>query len=306
MERLADPRAELRRACVPASLAPYVASASEVRTRAGERFIALPSTWFRLSASVFDDGASPGVALWLSGLHATTGAFVDRSGRESVALLTLRGAMALFDRPLGAVAQRRVPIADLIGEDAAARLATRILEGASPVDALVAWIAERVAVARVFAPSEVRVVALAEALTGASPSRAATVGDLARRLVGSRRQLERDFAAWTGVSPAAFRRVVRFQQAAREIVAGGSLASAALRAGYADQSHMTNALRTFARLTPSALARRTGRVKDALEALADGRMLFLSVDALESAEMEITTLPPACPFTRLAQARRAR
>ncbi len=71
----------------------------------------------------------------------------------------------------------------------------------------------------------------------------------------SERSLERLFHDHVGLSPKRYGRVVRFRHALRAIQDGAALSSAALVAGYYDQSHLTNEFRAIAGLAPTALLR---------------------------------------------------
>jgi AraC-like DNA-binding protein len=87
-------------------------------------------------------------------------------------------------------------------------------------------------------------VALARDRLGDDPSRAPSLGELARITGLSRYQLLRRFSACYGLPPHAWLLSRRAEHARRLIREGAPLAAAALRSGFADQSHMT---RTFAR-----------------------------------------------------------
>jgi AraC-like DNA-binding protein len=69
-----------------------------------------------------------------------------------------------------------------------------------------------------------------------------------------RRQLERRFRAAVGISPGAFRRIVRARRALSALreQPDGSLASIAVATGYYDQPHLTRELRELTGRTPGA------------------------------------------------------
>ena len=71
----------------------------------------------------------------------------------------------------------------------------------------------------------------------------------------SHRYFIRQFKQEIGVAPKVFARMLRFGQVVRVIRAGEvtSLADAALRSGYYDQSHLSRDAREFAGTTPGAL-----------------------------------------------------
>lgn len=79
-----------------------------------------------------------------------------------------------------------------------------------------------------------------------------SVASLAREIGWSQRTLQKRFRAEYGVSPGEVGRVRRFSRSTR-LVANPrlSLADAAARAGYADQSHMTRAWTRYAGLPPA-------------------------------------------------------
>jgi AraC-like DNA-binding protein len=78
------------------------------------------------------------------------------------------------------------------------------------------------------------------------------VGALARELGVSRRRLERIFARTVGLPVAQFGRLVRVEQAAREIANGQRrLIDIALDAGFADHAHFTRRFGEVVGVTPS-------------------------------------------------------
>jgi AraC-like DNA-binding protein len=103
-----------------------------------------------------------------------------------------------------------------------------------------------------------RAAAAARALRcGCSVAQAATIAEL------SERQLERDFRDKFGVQPKRYARIVRFRRAMLSAKADGSIADAAARAGYADQSHFHKDTRDLLGETPRAALSRVGNVQDA-------------------------------------------
>jgi AraC-like DNA-binding protein len=80
------------------------------------------------------------------------------------------------------------------------------------------------------------------------------VHELGRALHISDRQLQRRVVAASGYPPKTLHRILRFQRLLALAARGdGSLSSLALRAGYADQAHMTRELRELAGRPPSSL-----------------------------------------------------
>ena len=79
----------------------------------------------------------------------------------------------------------------------------------------------------------------------------ASVSAVARGLGLSERQLERRFLARVGVTPKRFATLSRFERAAARAATAPSLTTAALDAGYYDQSHFIRDFRRFVGTTPS-------------------------------------------------------
>ncbi len=104
------------------------------------------------------------------------------------------------------------------------------------------------------APPDQLVVA-ATRLLASSP---AGVTDLSQALAVSERQLRRRFDVAAGYGPKTMQRVLRFRRVIGELTAAPrsvDLASLAVRAGYADQAHLTRETTRLAGLPPAALAR---------------------------------------------------
>lgn len=92
----------------------------------------------------------------------------------------------------------------------------------------------------------------------------ARVHELGRALHISDRQLRRRLLAAAGYTPKTLHRVLRLQRllAIAGADAGAPLSALALRAGYADQAHMTRDVRELAGATPAALLARAGSALD--------------------------------------------
>ncbi|WP_284218295.1 helix-turn-helix domain-containing protein [Agaribacter marinus] len=80
-----------------------------------------------------------------------------------------------------------------------------------------------------------------------------SIGIISRNLGVSVRTLQRHIKSETGMSPQFWRSLVRARRCARTLEEQPSLAEAALRSGYSDQSHMTRELQRWFNCTPSAL-----------------------------------------------------
>jgi AraC-like DNA-binding protein len=95
-----------------------------------------------------------------------------------------------------------------------------------------------------------RIVAQIEAARGQI-----TIAQLADKFAVSRRQIERDVLAAVGLAPKAYASILRFRHAAELLQGGAPLPDAAVVAGYADQSHLSRAIRRYTGLTPRGYAR---------------------------------------------------
>ncbi|MEV5412968.1 helix-turn-helix domain-containing protein [Thermopolyspora sp. NPDC052614] len=80
------------------------------------------------------------------------------------------------------------------------------------------------------------------------------VEGLADEVGWSRKRLWSRFRSQLGVSPKRAARLMRFDHAAHLLAAGHAAASVAAESGYVDQSHLHRETRTFAGLTPAAVA----------------------------------------------------
>jgi AraC-like DNA-binding protein len=84
----------------------------------------------------------------------------------------------------------------------------------------------------------------------------AKIGDIADEFGMARETLSRGFARAYGASPAAFRSELRMREAWLNICATRRrLCDIAAETGFADQPHMTRAIREFTGLTPASLRR---------------------------------------------------
>jgi AraC-like DNA-binding protein len=71
----------------------------------------------------------------------------------------------------------------------------------------------------------------------------------------SRRSVERRVRRATGLTLGAIRQVERAQKAAKLLDQGATILDAVMRAGYADQAHLTRSLKRFMGQTPAQIAR---------------------------------------------------
>jgi AraC-like DNA-binding protein len=88
-----------------------------------------------------------------------------------------------------------------------------------------------------------------------SPLEELGADDLATGVGASRFALYRAFKATYGLAPSEYQRLVRLRAARRMLVAGGSLADAAIDAGFADQAHLTRWFRRCYGITPAVYQR---------------------------------------------------
>ncbi|GGK75878.1 AraC family transcriptional regulator [Planomonospora parontospora subsp. parontospora] len=150
--------------------------------------------------------------------------------------------------PVEALRDLRVPLTDLGGlpgldaEAVSAAIAAAGTAGDGDVRDVLGAVQESLAVRLRATPGpDPAAPVVAEALrTGRS------VGEVARDLGLSERQLHRRCVRAFGYGPKTLQRVVRFQRAVRLARRGAGLAEVALASGYADQSHMSNEVRRLA------------------------------------------------------------
>jgi AraC-like DNA-binding protein len=150
--------------------------------------------------------------------------------------------------PLAHLRDQRIDLADAV--PGLARQLPADLTPAAALTALTALSAQLVTAA----PPDGLVVAGTRLLA----SSAASVTDLSLALAVSERQLRRRFDVAVGYGPKTMQRVLRFRRVIGELTAtphSVDLAGLAVRAGYADQAHLTRETTRLAGLPPAALAR---------------------------------------------------
>jgi AraC-like DNA-binding protein len=150
--------------------------------------------------------------------------------------------------PLADLRDLRIDIADLLPG-----LADRLPADLAPAQALttVRAVAARLVEA---APPDKLVVTATQLLASGQT----TVTDLGPALAVSDRQLRRRFDLAVGYGPKTLERILRFRRVLGQLAATpGSidLAGLAVRAGYADQAHLTRETTRLAGVPPAALAR---------------------------------------------------
>jgi AraC-like DNA-binding protein len=193
---------------------------------------------------------------------------IDTAEQQFVAGVSFKpgGMYPFFGVPAHDVTNAHVELADLWRPRAAVRLRERLLEApdaAARLDVLTsALIESRAAVqGRRRSTADPLHPAVAHALRvfGRSP-RAASIGEVTAAIgLSAKRFIER-FKTEVGLTPKAFCRVRRFQQALGAMTAGADVdwACVALSAGYYDQAHFIHDFRAFSGMTPGAYARQRG------------------------------------------------
>jgi AraC-like DNA-binding protein len=153
-----------------------------------------------------------------------------------------------FGLPLADLRDQRIDIADLLPE-----LAHKLPADLTPDDALrgVTALAARLVAA---APPDELVVSATRLLRSGQTS----VTDLSLTFAVSERQLRRRFDLAVGYGPKTLQRILRFRRVLAQLAAtprSADLADLAVRAGYADQAHLTRETTRLAGVPPATLAR---------------------------------------------------
>ncbi|MFJ3209739.1 helix-turn-helix domain-containing protein [Streptomyces flaveolus] len=154
-------------------------------------------------------------------------------------------APALLGVPAHELRDRRVDLADLWPAAEARRLTARVNAASDPARGLEDAALSRAAGGEPPDPLLRRIVA---ALDAGRPV-AATADELG---IGARRLHRRSLAAF-GYGPKTLARVLRLQRALALARGGTPLAETAVRAGYADQAHLTRDVRELAGVPPVEL-----------------------------------------------------
>jgi AraC-like DNA-binding protein len=193
------------------------------------------------------------------------------------ALLTPLGSVQLFNsRRLDSTPRLRVPLAQLLDTTLVRELESRVAMADDLTGKLAvfgAWLEQR-AHARGQQNRDAMRAARAAMRLCAEPTVA--MDRVADEQCVSRRQVERDFARWLGVSPRHLSQVARVQGVARRAHGGASLADAAAEMGFADQSHMNRVVRQLTGVTPREFVRqRVSPVAAAFRAATGGGRIFL-------------------------------
>lgn len=224
-----------------------------------------------------------GLEVVVSALRTRPAEFRSAGGGElAVALLTPLGLLQAFRTPVEGLTDCRLPLAYFCSWNEQRALRDALGAAHSPQERLhrlSAWLERRISDTRALSGPQRRVAQAAMTLYAGAGEATSTEAVAALVSVG-RRQLERDFRRWLGVSPGHYTRLVRFQRAAASVLAGRELMHVAAEHGYADQPHMTRAFREVARVTPGEVAawgRWAGSTS--LRRVLAGRVLMLQQDS---------------------------
>jgi AraC-like DNA-binding protein len=234
---------------VPPALAPWVRCLWQLTVQAGGPGRVVPDGFMDLVAS--------GPVVTLAGPDTRPWPVRRQPGAVAVGVRFHPGAApALLGPPASELRDTRVTPDALWGR-AGRELAERVGEAASPAARLAVMVAALQARLADAAPPD-PLVAAAVARLERDPSGAALVGALGPAVGLGERQLRRRFLTGVGYGPKTLARVLRFQRLLGLLHAGPggppSLAEVAVRAGYADQAHMTAECTRLAGRSPATLA----------------------------------------------------
>lgn len=208
-------------------------------------------------ADAIDAKGPLGLNTRITGIRQWTGSFLGAGDCVTLfALLTPLGAVRLLDsRRLDAGPRLLQPLAHLLDERITQQLEAGVAQAgdlSGRLQAFAAWLEERSHARRTQSAAALRA---ARAAMRVRSQPMMPIDGLADEQHVSRRQLERDFGRWLGVSPKHLAQVARVQAVGRHVYAGTALADAAADAGFADQAHMNRVVRQLTGLTPREFAR---------------------------------------------------
>lgn len=214
----------------------------------------------------------------ITGIRHWTGSFTGAGDCVTLfALLTPQGSVQLLNsRRLDNSPRIRAPLAELLDAKFARTLESRIALAGGPTDQLqifAAWLEERV---KERGRQDRAALRAARAAMRLCAEPLVAMDRLADEQHVSRRQIERDFTRWLGVSPRHLSQVARVQGVARHARAGASLAAAAAEMGFADQSHMNRVVRQLTGVTPRQFVRSSASpIAAAFRAATGGGTVYL-------------------------------
>jgi AraC-like DNA-binding protein len=214
----------------------------------------------------------------ITGIRHWTGSFTGAGSCVTLfALLTPLGSVQLLNsRRLGSGPRIGAPLAQLLDASFTRELESRIASAGSLAEKLLgfaAWLEQR---GKARGAQDRAALRAARAAMRLCAEPLAAMDRLADEQHVSRRQIERDFSRWLGVSPRHLSQVARVQGVARHAHAGASLAAAAAEMGFADQSHMNRVVRQLTGLTPREFVRsRPSPISQAFRAATGGGKVYL-------------------------------
>lgn len=214
----------------------------------------------------------------VSPMRSRPGRFItEGSGALATATLTPLGLLSVLRAPMAGLTDVRIPLDHFCGAVEQRRLRSAVMIARTHqerIDNFGRWLESRIFDSGPLTAHESRIAGAAMTLLHAPIARV-DLTELARNHAITRRQLERDFGKWLGVSPAGYARLVRFQRAASALASGMSIVQVAAETGYSDQSHMTRVFRDTSWLTPRELAERaTNPARRPLQAVFAGRVMM--------------------------------
>jgi AraC-like DNA-binding protein len=203
----------------------------------------------------FECNDAPGMSVKLTALRDVRGNTYPPGNCVTLfAILTPEGALRLLHGYRLQERERiRAPLAAALGLNAVRRLEDALRMYMSVQDKLACfgrWLEQGITANHVLSVQAQRAARAASTLMHAPYL---PVQDLAAQEHVSARQLERDFHTWLLVSPKQFAQVVRVQHAARLRQRNLSLAHIAAEARFADQAHMSRAMKALSGLPPRRL-----------------------------------------------------
>jgi AraC-like DNA-binding protein len=276
--------------CPGGRLSTFVSAMGALRTGGDFRVehLALPIDLFMVTAHHSDESDELDVSIM--SLRTRAQRFRSReAGQLSFALLTPRGLMMLLGKPLLGRTDTRISLDEFCSRDERQRLRDQLLRSRQWNDRMLHfahWLEERIDQRRRFSTQESRVAHASELLQLDRGAPVAWPG-LCETVGTSKRQLERDFRRWLGVSPSGFDRLVRFQRVAQAMVAGERLVDATHDHHFYDQAHMSRTCKAMSSLTPRELTIAAARPERRKEQQAlSGRILVVESGSLSLATSE--------------------
>ena len=149
-----------------------------------------------------------------------------------------------------------LPAERLIGGSVVTRLRGQVLDAATLDDKMQAYLAWVEALLFDRRPPHGRRAAIAEAAMRMRAPDGPNVEEAALRVGVRRRQFERDFRRYLGTTPKRYAMAAKVQQMAQLAWQGHGLADIAAALRYADQAHMTHAIRDITGSSPGAFLQR--------------------------------------------------